>query len=215
MRVKLFLLMVFSMLVVTSSANAAIIFSDDFSSISGWDVDTYGGGGSVTVKSVLSDPSASGTPYARLKANGPTLFSAVSMERTVDATGFENISVSGWSRSSNQEIPLLDTFLFRWRKTGSAVWNIVSLNSSAWSFGTLSLPGYVENGLIDFSFYLQNTLDFDSDYGFIDDFIVRGDVLPGEINSESITVTPEPATMALFASGLLGMAGFRRKRKIS
>ena len=186
-------------LLVPSSAKASILFMDHFNdpTLSGWHVHASSGG--VARLSSLV-PSPDGGAYLRLEARR---FSDVLIHRNIPTIGFGNINVSGFYRTLSTGENTIDRSQFVWRKTGAASWNRVNLNSPKWVFNDLTLPNTVNNGSVDIGFYVRNGNDSSLD-------TLKFDAL--QIGGQS--VAPEPASMLLLGSGLVGLVGFRRKRKI-
>lgn len=189
---------------VPAKAEAVILFEDDFSDwvlTDTWDV--VGTGIPVAGVSDLV-PLNPGNPYAYLQ--GWALGRIVGTSTTIDTTGFADLTLSFDARTFDFEgAHSSDTFSVLYRGNGGS-WFSQEVAHGGWDHYDINLDSSVWGNSLEIGFLLESEgngfLPFlDLDWAKFDNVTVSG-----------TNAVPEPASMFLLGSGLLGMAGFRKRK---
>jgi len=208
---------------MTSTASAgSIIFQDNFNRGYGYyDYNKHVGNGWKETENNSSDVAIK---YNHLQlqdarwGSGPD----ASATRLIDTTGYQNVYLmydfKPMSASESSDKLYVD-----FRALGSNSWNTIashSLGGNKWGWNTVALGSSANDTKLQLRFwtdvsepYYHNTYFFGGHHHFpgadegayIDAVKLWGDPIP-------VTATPEPSTMALFATGMVGM-GLWRARK--
>jgi hypothetical protein len=175
---------------LTSSAYATVIFSDDFTRANSTTV----GNGWVEGANVSVDT------QTMLLAGNVT----AAASHTVSTIGSDNIQFSYDWRGDGSEAP--DTLTVAWSADGTTFNTLAthSLSSTSFASASWSLPDAAE-GLSSMVIRFTYTGDMGNDGSRVDNVSVTGDV--------ATRAVPEPASLALLASSLLGFGIIRRRRK--
>lgn len=197
---KLFLIVVASFLLMSFSsiAQAAIIFSDGFSTIAGWTLTTSNTASLTHGTPDGLSPVLGGGDYAVIDLLKNATFS---MEKTISTSGYNNINLYYWRHDDS------DTTLTADYKVGAGNWiNLESYTSDVWQQVNWNLSSAANNSSVSIRFSLAHHDNGNHHVlGSLEDVSLIGD----QITTNTV---PEPATMSLLGLGLLGLMRFKRKK---
>ena len=127
----------------------------------------------------------------------------------ISLAGFENIWLDfDWAASCNTES--FDDLYVSWDLNDDSWTNIWSHQLGGSGFASVSLDflGAVDDEA-NFRLAFWTDVNSRSEAAYIDNVVLRGDEMGGEMGGAPV---PEPATMFLLGSGLLGLVGLGRKK---
>jgi len=187
------------LLALAGQAEAGPLFSDNFADLSAWTID-----GEASTVNHSTHPTPGNAPVAFLRAgNGD--WSAI-MKTGIPTVGFQDIVFSYYRHTELiGNFSSGDNFASRWRVQGDSEWTLLERlrTNDDWGFQSYALPDRAEDSLIDIRFFVRNEAGA-AGHAYIDNAMVEGVRTGG--------VIPEPSTMLLLATGLLGAGLFRKRR---
>jgi hypothetical protein len=194
-----------------SPANAAQIFSDNFNRSNN---NTVGNNWSE-IEDSNHDVSIVSNHLMLQDQGGNQFIDAAAAQLSISTLGFQNITLSfDWAALTDSDSN--DLLIAEWR-IGSGAWNtatggtnLATLglggNGSFTGSGTLNLVGAANLSNIQFRFR-TNVSDHDEG-AYVDNVVLSGTAI-------STTPVPEPASLTLFGSGLLGFGALIRRRRMA
>jgi hypothetical protein len=194
-----------------SPASAAQIFSDNFNRSNN---NTVGNNWSE-IEDSNHDVSIVSNRLMLEDEGGNQFIDAAATQLSISTLGYQNITLSfDWAALTDSDSS--DLLIAEWR-IGSGVWNtatggtnLATLglggNGSFTGSGTLDLIGAGNQSNIQFRFR-TNVSDHDEG-AYVDNVVLSGTAI-------STTPVPEPASLTLFGSGLLGFGALIRRRRMA
>jgi hypothetical protein len=194
-----------------SPASAAQIFSDNFNRSNN---NTVGNNWSE-IEDSNHDVSIVSNRLMLEDEGGNQFIDAAATQLSISTLGYQNITLSfDWAALTDSDSS--DLLIAEWR-IGSGVWNtatggtnLATLglggNGSFTGSGTLDLIGAGNQSNIQFRFR-TNVSDHDEG-AYVDNVVLSGTAI-------STTPVPEPASLTLFGSGLLGLGAMIRRRRMA
>lgn len=189
-------------------AQAIILFQDDFSSgnlnnwtVEGFDIPLAG------VSNIL--PNESDGNYAYL--TGWAFGRFAGLNTTVDTTGYSNLNLSFDARTFAFENTSNDIFSVLYRGN-DGLWFNQDITPGDWQNYSINLDESVWGNNVEIAFLLQSEGNgpvgglLDLDWGKFDNVALSA-------AGNGSNAVPEPASMILLGSGLLGMVGLRNRKK--
>jgi hypothetical protein len=202
-----------------SPASAAQIFSDTFTRSNSNTV----GNGWAELNNGASDVAIVGMPAnGRLMLrdedaiNNQGVVIDAAATQTISTLGYQNITLSfDWAALTDSDAS--DLLIAEWR-IGSGTWNTTAGAINLASFGlggdgsftgsgTLNLGASAANQS-DIQFRFRTNVSDDDEGALIDNVVLSGTAL-------TTTQVPEPASLTLFGSGLLGFGAMIRRRRMA
>lgn len=194
-----------------SPASAAQIFSDNFNRSNN---NTVGNNWSE-IEDSNHDVSIVSNRLMLEDEGGNQFIDAAATQLSISTLGYQNITLSfDWAALTDSDSS--DLLIAEWR-IGSGAWNtatggtnLATLglggNGSFTGSGTLDLIGAGNQSNIQFRFR-TNVSDHDEG-AYVDNVVLSGTAI-------STTPVPEPASLTLFGSGLLGLGAMIRRRRMA
>ena len=191
-------------------ASAAVIFSDNFNRSNS---NTVGNNWSE-IEDSNHDVSIVSDRLMLEDQDGNQFIDAAATQLSISTLGFQNITLTfDWAALTDADSS--DLLIAEWR-IGTGAWNtatggtnLATLglggNGTFSGAGTLDLIGAANQSNIQLRF--RTNVSDHNEGAYVDNVVLSGNSI-----TQQATAVPEPASMTLFAAGLLGFGAMRRRR---